>query len=282
MGQRRHIPNLEALETRVVPDATLGPAAAQGIGPPLAEHGLRVAEANPGAAPAPGRVLDLSQNPLYVQELEAYFSSPDDLEKSVAALWTTLSEVAPAQAPEALPAPAPSTRKGTQPLQDPVLEGWSILRNYSLRIIHGDERKYGLSFPEPEDMVHQVTVEWLEQVGTADKALPTLLAKDAPEWPVLKKTVRRVIDRVRYDLKKQTRMARVSDVAAPARSSAQDWIDMQIDLDQGVGNLAPQEREVLEMRRQGQTCDEIGLALGLSKQRVSEMCRAAVASLQAL
>ena len=57
---------------------------------------------------------------------------------------------------------------------------------------------------------------------------------------------------------------------------------MQIDLDQGVRNLAPQEREVLEMRRQGQTCDEIGLALGLSKQRVSEMCRAAVASLQAL
>jgi len=38
---------------------------------------------------------------------------------------------------------------------------------------------------------------------------------------------------------------------------------MQIDLDQGVRNLAPQEREVLEMRRQGQTCDEIGLALVL-------------------
>jgi sigma-70-like protein len=282
MRQRRHIPNLEALETRVVPDAALGPAAAQGMSAPLADHGLQVAEAGPAVVPGPGRILDLSQNPLYLQELEAFFSSPDDLEKSVAALWTSLPEATPASTADALPAATPSTRNGTPQPEDPVLQGWSILRNYALRTIHGDERKYGLSFPEPEDMVHQVTVEWLEQVGTADKALPTLLAKDGPEWPVLKKTVRRVIDRVRYDLKKQTRMARVTDLAAPARSSQQDWIDMQIDLDLGVGKLAPKEREVLELRRQGQTCDEIGIALGMSKQRVSEMCRAAVASLQAL
>jgi hypothetical protein len=281
MKTRRHVPNLEPLETRALPDIAVGAAAAEGIAAPVADQGTSVQAAGLSLSPPGDRGLDLSSTPISLHELEAFFSSPDDLEKSVASLWTTLPEAAHAPAFETPPAET-ATKAGESQTPDPVLQGWFILRDHSLRTIHGDERKYGLSFPEPEDMVHQVTVEWLEQVGPADEAFPTLLDREAREWPVLKKTVRRVIDRVRYDLKKQTRMARVTDMPAPARSSEQDWIDMRIDLDLGVGNLDPQERRILELRRQGQTCDEIGLVMGLSKQRVSEMCKAVVACLQGL
>ena len=69
---------------------------------------------------------------------------------------------------------------------------------------------------------------------------------------------------------------------APVKPTEQDWIDMQVDWASGAGRLGPRERQLLELRGQGKTFEEIGSELGLAKQRVCELLNAAIDRLQEL
>jgi hypothetical protein len=131
-------------------------------------------------------------------------------------------------------------------------------------------------------MVHQVFVEWREQVGPDEQHLTNLLDKDSFERQVLRRTVPRVISRARYANDRYAEQVDATELPAQARSAAQDWTDLRIDLEQGVGNLAPYERHILELRRQGKTFDEIGAEVGMAKQRASEICSDVIGRLQAV
>jgi DNA-directed RNA polymerase sigma subunit (sigma70/sigma32) len=56
--------------------------------------------------------------------------------------------------------------------------------------------------------------------------------------------------------------------ATPADTASRSWADLQIDLAQGVGQLTARERDILNLRREGQTFEEIGDKLGMPRQRV--------------
>jgi len=99
---------------------------------------------------------------------------------------------------------------------------------------------------------------------------------------VLRKTVRRVIDRARYEQGKQQRMLPLFDQAAPAQPVQQDWVDLQIDWSHGASRLDPRDRHLLELRRQGKTFEEIGTDLGMAKQRVFEIYSDTIDRLQSL
>jgi DNA-binding NarL/FixJ family response regulator len=98
----------------------------------------------------------------------------------------------------------------------------------------------------------------------------------------LRKIVRRVIDRERYAQNKQKRLVQSTDLPAPVNPAEQVWADLKIDLDSGLGELSSRERQVLELRRQGKTFEEIGAETGMSKQRAFEECSGAISKIQEL
>src|SRR5205807_915044 len=147
--------------------------------------------------------------------------------------------------------------------------------------ISNDELKYG-ALPDHEDLVHQIYVEWREQVGSWNRDLTDLLNKDSAERQVLRKTVRRVLDRARYESTKQRRLVEFIDQPAPTKPEDQDWIDLQIDWTSNSMQLSPREIQMLALRREGKTFEEIGSEMGLLKQRVAEMYNSAFSSLQDL
>jgi DNA-directed RNA polymerase specialized sigma subunit len=167
-----------------------------------------------------------------------------------------------------------------EPLR-PGSRGYLFLCNYTEKAVRTEERRHG-PLPDHEDIVHQVFVEWREQVGADEEHLTNLLDKDSPERQVLRRTVPRVISRARYANNKFAEQAGATDLPAKTPAAAQNWTDLRIDLEQGVGNLTPCERQILELRRQGKTFDEIGTELGMAKQRASEVCAAVVARLQSI
>jgi DNA-directed RNA polymerase specialized sigma subunit len=165
-----------------------------------------------------------------------------------------------------------------EPLR-PSSRGYLFLCNYTEKAVRTDEHRRG-PLPDHEDIVHQVFVEWREQVGPEEQHLANLLDRESVERQVLRRTVPRVISRARYENNKHADRVGATDLPAQASAPAQDWTDLRIDLEQGVGNLAPHERQILELRRQGKTFDEIGAEVGMAKQRASEICSAVVARLQ--
>ncbi len=149
-------------------------------------------------------------------------------------------------------------------------EAWAFFQNYARKAIRREERMRG-PLSDHKDIIQQIYVEWWEEVGTAEDMHASLLDKDSAGRQLFGKTVRRVLDRSRYDDIKRKNIAPVTEEDAPARSAEQQWVDLQIDWAQGVGNLTPQERQVLDFRREGRTFEEIGEQLGLAKQRVFEV-----------
>ena len=89
-----------------------------------------------------------------------------------------------------------------------------------------------------------------------------------------------MLDHERYDQQRQKRMVELLDQPAPVKTGDQEWLDLQIDWSQGVGNLSPLERQMLELRRQGMTFEEIGGETGMVKQRVFEIFNSALERLQ--
>lgn len=251
--KKRHIPRIEALEARDTPDVSLGAAAARALPPPPDASVVLVQDADL-FTPAPTDEARAS----YLQALESIFSDAAGLDKLLARH----------------PRPAVTA----EPLEP---QGWQFLCNYTRKALRNEELRYG-SLPDHEDVLHEVFVEWREQVGPNDAALTNLLKSESPERQQLRKTVRRVLDHVRYEQSKQKRVVELIDQPAPVKPGEQDWIDVRLDWATGAGSLAARERQLLELRGQGKTFEEIGAEMGLLKQRVCELYSAAVDRLQEL
>jgi DNA-directed RNA polymerase specialized sigma24 family protein len=241
--KKRRVLRIERLEARETPDVSLCPAACPA--PPLTAR-----LAGPPARPGPGAAQPaaLPGDAFSLPALETIFSSPAEMEK--------------------LLGPAAE-----------LPEGWHFLSNYARKAIRNEELHYG-ALPDHDDILQQIYVEWREQVGAGDSSLAGLLHKDSAERQVLRKAVRRVLDHVRYEQRRGKRVLPLHDQPAPARPAAQDWLDVRLDWALGVGGLGPREKQVLELRSQGKTFDEIGAEMGLLKQRVSELYSAAIDRLQ--
>jgi DNA-directed RNA polymerase specialized sigma24 family protein len=244
--KKRHIPGIEVLEARETPDVSLGSAATRAL--PLSPTPPVVfGQDLPLAVPA---LADANSNS-YLQALETVFADAEGLKK----LLTEATSSEP--------------------------QGWQFLCNYTRKALRNEELKYG-SLPDHEDVLHEVFVEWREQVGSTDAALTHLLDRESPERQLLRKTVRRVLDHARYERTRQKRMVELFDQPAPVKPSEQDWIDVQLDWASGAGALGARERQLLELRGQGKTFEEIGAEMGLLKQRVCELFNASMDRLQAL
>ena len=241
MKKRRPL-TLETLEARLTPDVTLGSASTCALlaGPQVLNPESALLSPNPGDAAAP--IFDL-------HALETIFSNPAELDR-------LLSRYLTAEAPA--------------PTADAETAGWRFLVNYTRKSIANDEARYG-PLPDHDDIVQQTYLMWRQQTGPETTAWNSLFDKDSPERGVLRKTVRQVLDRVRYELRRQQRTLKLYDQAMPAKPLEQDWLDLQIDWDQGDGGLGPRERQALELRRQGMTMEEIGSEMGMVKQRVHEL-----------
>jgi hypothetical protein len=245
--KKRRVLRVERLEARENPDVSLCPAACPA--PPLTAQLAGPADdplAGPG--PAAGRPDGQPGAALSLPALETIFSSPAEMAKLLG------------------------------PSAEPP-EGWHFLSNYARKAIRNEELHHG-ALPDHDDILHQVYVEWREQVGGGDPALTGLLNRDSAERQVLRTAVRRVLDRVRYEQTRRKRVLELHDQPAPARPAQQDWIDVRIDWSLGVGNLDARERRLLELRSQGKTFAEIGAEMGLVRQRVFEMYSAAIDRLQ--
>jgi DNA-directed RNA polymerase specialized sigma24 family protein len=267
--KKRPIPRIEQLEAREVPDVSLGHAAPCFASPGPARIDVLAHSpvtysppaGNPALADA-GMAIPKpageAQDVPALQALESLFFSPEEVEKLVAR---------PAS-------PGPSA----EPAGD-AAQGWQFLCNYTRKAIRNEELRYG-PLPDHEDLLQQTFVEWRQTTGPGEHALANLLDRDSAERLALRKAVRRVIDHVRYDVRRQRRMVEITDQPIPSNPADQDWIDLRLDLGAGVGKLGPRERQTLELRRQGKTFDEIGAELGLLRQRAFEIYHTALGRLQ--
>jgi hypothetical protein len=183
----------------------------------------------------------------------------------------------PGEEPEARPGetPVPPLYLAVAPLSvggkpfAPEVEGYRFLCAYAGRAIRNAERRAG-PLCDHEDIVQQICVEWLEQVGPPEEAFPRLLEKSTPEMEILRQTVNRVIARAIYQQRKRLLIANFTEWPAPARPAEKEWADFKSDCEKGVGHLTREEWQILELRRQGKTFAEIGSEMELPRQRVWE------------
>jgi DNA-directed RNA polymerase specialized sigma24 family protein len=156
---------------------------------------------------------------------------------------------------------------------DPVERGYQFLCNYARQSIRAAERRVG-PLRDHDDIVQQVCVEWLEEAGPPAESLPRLLEQGQAEMQLLRAVVTRVIARAVYHQKKQTVVLEGHDWPARGNAAERDWAEFKADCEQGVGNLSRREWQVLDLRRQGKTFEEIGAELQLPRQRVWEVYHA--------
>ncbi|HLN27377.1 MAG TPA: hypothetical protein VK395_06510 [Gemmataceae bacterium] len=304
--KKRRVLGIEQLEARETPDVSIGSAAACSVpaaptDPTVSSESLLSDSITPGSdhqytfdqtssdVVFTSDVGDgtLSTAGSYLQALERLFNE--------GAFQQFLDRGADALSPEASPAvqhsrdigrsadaafPANGVPKqSATALHDQEVRAWQFLYNYTRKAIRNEEMKYG-GLSDHEDIIHQTFVEWREQVGRQEAPLSNLLNKDSAERQVLQKTVRRVIDHTRYEQNRQKRTLELFDQPAPPNPEEKDWIDLQLDMALGAGNLVPQEMRLLELRRQGMTFEEIGSEIGMVKQRVYEIYSSTLDRLQ--
>jgi hypothetical protein len=270
--KKRRIVQVEELEGRVAPDVAIGrlvPALIQTPSHSISNESIALLKPlttdNPSEHAA--GAADLPQDVSYVAALGKLFSNSQELEKIIR---PETQSIADGHAP-------PGVRSEVS--AEAALSAWRFLSNYSRKAISNDEARYG-SLPDHEDLIHQIYVEYLQQVRNDDGDLARLTNTDSAERQVLRKTVRRVLDHARYEYAKQRRMVELTDQPASANAAEQDWIDLQIDAATGTLQLGARERRLLELRREGMTFEEIGSEMGLLKQRVCEMYNSTVSNLQ--
>jgi RNA polymerase sigma factor (sigma-70 family) len=274
MKKRRTL-RVEQLENRLTPDVSIGHAAAPDLQafhanlpnaeqlPVIADMPLSATTGTPDQVTRTAGLPETAILAQYLHTLEKIFSDPVEREKILARH------------------PLPHQFGESASIEDLVPLGWQFLCNYTRKAIRNDAQRFGRP-PDQEEIIQQIFVEWSEQVGASAQSLSNLLDKSSAERQVLRKTVRRVLDHARYEQNRDSRTLQLIDQAAPADPAEQDWRDLQIDLAQGVGRLDAQSRKLLELRSYGKTFEEIGVELGLRKQRVFEIYSAAIDRLQTI
>jgi hypothetical protein len=281
------IPQIEQLEARETPDVALSHAAAGAVASAPAQDALAArAVLDRPTVPSFSELLQplptaetaegIFENPTYLQVLETIFVNSEDLQQLLDRPAKTGTAARTQTAEPGVQA------DGSQPTcQESSVQGCQFLCNYARKAIRNEGLKPG-SCADHEDMVHQVFVNWREQVGTGDDALVNLLDKQSLERRILRKTVRQVLDHARYEQNKQQRIVKIVDLPAPVNSTEEQWTEFKIDLATGTGDLTPRQKLVLELRSQGMTFEEIGVETGMVKQRVFEIYQSAVDRLSPL
>jgi DNA-binding NarL/FixJ family response regulator len=107
-----------------------------------------------------------------------------------------------------------------------------------------------------------------------------LLEQAPAEMQLLRAVVTRVIARAVYQQKRRYVVLDFDDWPARGNAAERDWAEFKADCEQGVGNLSRREWQVLDLRRQGKTFEEIGAELRLPRQRVWEVYHAVEARLR--
>jgi hypothetical protein len=220
---------------------------------------------------------------------------PKALQVLLATLWEAPARgavpVSVGQRPDRPPSGAPEEGPGVTPLVlgavlvprgkplDPVERGYLYLCQYARHSIHAAERRVG-PLRDHDDLVQQICVEWLEQAGEPAEVLPRLLEQAPAEMQLLRAVVTRVIARAVYQQKKRSVVLDFNDWPARGNAAERDWTEFKADCEQGVGNLSRREWQVLDLRRQGKTFEEIGAELRLPRQRAWEVYRAVEARLR--
>src|SRR5262249_39603250 len=160
---KRRIVQVEELETRVTPDVSLGHSAAL-VSPPATGGALAsepvVLLTPPSALTGTASVRESFQDASYLDALGAIFSNVDELDR-------ILNRQTPSDdSSDASPSSADAV--------------WRFVSNYTKKAIHNDESKYG-PVTDHEDVVHQVYVEWREQVGDRSGYYNELLNKESAQ-----------------------------------------------------------------------------------------------------
>jgi DNA-directed RNA polymerase specialized sigma24 family protein len=177
-------------------------------------------------------------------------------------------------------------RRPGKPLDPSAQQGLDRLCAYAWSSIRNAEKVHGEKFLSPEDIVQEIYLEWRGLVGARPEgeALSQLLQDGSEEMRLLRVAVQRVIGRTRY---RQRQWAKGGGLSEPARGSdalarrgEQERVDWEDLWENVVSTLAPNEKRVLELRKQGKTFAEIGSELGMPRQRACEIYHHAVARLQ--
>jgi DNA-directed RNA polymerase specialized sigma24 family protein len=177
-------------------------------------------------------------------------------------------------------------RKPGKPLDPTAQQGLDRLCAYAWSSIHNAEKAHGEKFVSPEDIVQEIYLEWRGLVGPRpeDEALGQLLHDDSEEMRLLRVAVQRVIGRTRYQQRQWAKAGGLPQLAgkseALTRRGEQDRVDWEDLWENVVSTLASNEKQVLELRKQGKTFAEIGSELGMPRQRACETYHSAVARLQ--
>jgi DNA-directed RNA polymerase specialized sigma24 family protein len=197
----------------------------------------------------------------------------------------------PAEGGEPLPVPPLYLsvllyRQPGKPLDPSAQQGLDRLCAYAWSSIHNAEKAYGERFLSPEDIVQEIYLEWRGLVGPRpeDEALTRLLQDSSEEMRLLRVAVQRVIGRTRYQQRQWAKGGGLPEVAyrsdAFARRGGQERVDWEDLWENVVSTLAPHEKQILELRKQGKTFAEIGSELGMPRQRACETYHSVVARLQ--
>jgi hypothetical protein len=293
MRKRRPNPlHLEQLEARETPDVSLGHVGAAAVSPsqpsqPAIAASQLVTADQPFVHATALDELAIASGPgaISPQTLEQLFFSPAQVDQLMSQSAANAPDVQlVSHAPTVGETPTVEGQNLSSTLADSNFRvsgsqadseadqgrGWKFLNNYAEKAIRNDELRYG-PLKNHEDILQQAFVEWRQGIGRQDQAFTNILNPDSAERLFLRKAVRRVIDRARYDQGKRQRLLPLVDQPAPVRSAHQAWVDLQIDWSEGASRLDPRERQLLELRRQGKTFEEIGSDLGIAKQRVFEI-----------
>jgi hypothetical protein len=177
-------------------------------------------------------------------------------------------------------------RRPGKPLDPSAQQGLDRLCAYAWSSIHNAEKAHGEKFLSPEDIVQEIYLEWRGLVGPRpeDEALSRLLQDGSEEMKLLRLAVQRVIGRTRYQQRHWAKGGRfpkpdctTGEFARQGEQERVDWEDLWENV---VSTLAPNEKQVLELRKQGKTFAEIGSELGMLRQRACETYHSVVARLQ--
>jgi DNA-directed RNA polymerase specialized sigma24 family protein len=177
-------------------------------------------------------------------------------------------------------------RQSGKPLDPSAQQGLERLCAYAWLSIRNAERVYGEKILCPEDVVQEIYLEWRGLVGPQpeDEALARLLQDGSEEMKCLRVAVQRVIGRIRYQQRQWTKAIALTEPEAGSAAFAcrgeQERVDWEDLWENVVSTVSPREKEILELRKQGQTFAEIGSALGVSRQRACETYHSVVARLQ--
>jgi RNA polymerase sigma factor (sigma-70 family) len=161
-------------------------------------------------------------------------------------------------------------------LDEPQQEGLAYLLNYAGKSIR---RNRTVSEQDRDDLLHEIYMEWWVCVGFEVAALPKLLDAESPARRSLRESIYRVFGRYRYQQSAhRTQDLAEGDTPDPHTLSPEETRDFALDLENWLRGLPELEARIIDLYYfQHKTMEEIGVELGLAKQRISEIHKRALA-----